>query len=521
MNKNIFTTLSQKLKRGLVKNNQGGNAYEFSDKHLLAQLSATGCFNNTFYVEAEQQLESIVQITKNIDPIFIAKAAIYVREKGFMKDMPALLLAILTDKDPELFKKVFPRVIDNGKMLRNYVQIIRSGAVGRKSFGTAPKKVIQKWINSRTEFQLLRDSVGQSPSLSDIIKMVRPKPESSEREALYGYVIGRDVNLNVLPQIVKEYQEYRANGGNTLPNIPFELLTSLSLGKDEWTEIALNASWQTLRMNLNTFKRHGVLTSDSMVEFIAQKLSDRKLIQNARVFPYQLLTAYLNVSNDMPFKIKEALQDALEVATSNIPQYEGNVVVAVDVSGSMQSPVTGYRQGSTTKVRCIDVAALIGASVLRVNKNARVIPFESNVVNMNLNPRDSVMTNAKLLASVGGGGTNCSAPLELLNAQNYNTDTVIYVSDNESWIDSRYYRSNTGLTLQWNIFKKRNPKAKLICIDITPNNTTQVANAKDVLNIGGFSDNVFSIIKEFCKSGSDADYWVKFIENSINLEKEY
>lgn len=518
MNKNIFKTLGQKLKIRTVKNNEGGTSFEFTEKQMLAQLAATGCLNNTFYVEAEHQLETILKLTQSVDPLFIAKTALYAREKGFMKDMPAILVAILTDKDPELFKRVFPRVIDNGKMLRNYVQIIRSGAIGRKSFGTAPKMVIQKWINSRSANQLLRDSVGQSPSLSDIIKMVRPKPETNEREALYGYFIGKKVNTELLPSLITEYEDYRKNGGSKVPNVPFELLTSLPLGKDEWTEIAFNASWQTLRMNLNTFKRHGVFKSESVVEFVAQKLSDRNLIRSSRVFPYQLLAAYSNAEADMHYKIKEALQDALEIATNNIPLYKGNVVIAVDVSGSMQSPVTGYRKGSTTKVKCIDVAALVAASILRVNKNARVIPFENKVVYLQLNPRDSVVTNAHMLAAVGGGGTNCSAPMSLLNNEDYKADVIIYISDNESWVDSRFYRSNTGLTLQWNIYKKKNPDAKLICIDLTPNKTTQIANAKDVLNIGGFSDNVFSVIDEFIQSGSNADYWVKHIENSINLE---
>src|SRR3712207_8227055 len=43
-----------------------------------------------------------------------------------------------------------------------------------------------------------------------------------------------------------------------------------------------------------------------------------------------------------------------------------------DVSGSMKSPVTGYRKGATSTVRCIDVAALVAAAVLRRSGEARV-----------------------------------------------------------------------------------------------------------------------------------------------------
>ncbi len=117
----------------------------------------------------------------------------------------------------------------------------------------------------------------------------------------------------------------------------------------------------------------------------------------------------------MPPTIREALQDAMEIAIQNVPRIEGKVYVCPDVSGSMHSPVTGVRKGATTAVRCIDVAALVAAAVLRKNPQAEVIPFESDVVRVNLNPRDSVMTNAQRLASLPCGGTNCSAPLRHLN----------------------------------------------------------------------------------------------------------
>ena len=60
-------------------------------------------------------------------------------KKGFMKDMPALLLAVLAQKDVNMLARVFDQVADNGKMLRNFAQIIRSGAVGRNPSATVRK----------------------------------------------------------------------------------------------------------------------------------------------------------------------------------------------------------------------------------------------------------------------------------------------------------------------------------------------------------------------------------------------
>ena len=192
------------------------------------------------------------------------------------------------------------------------------------------------------------------------------------------------------------------------------------------------------RMNLNTFQRHGVFADAEMVEIIADRLRDPEAIRKARVFPYQLLAAYKTaVANTaIPRQITEALQDAMEIATGNVPKIRGTVWIFPDVSGSMQSAVTGYRKGATSAVRCIDVAALVAASVLRRNPLAEVIPFSDSVVPVNLNPRDSVMTNANKLARLPSGGTNCSAPLYELNRRKASGDLIIYVSDNESWVDS-------------------------------------------------------------------------------------
>jgi 60 kDa SS-A/Ro ribonucleoprotein len=240
-------------------------------------------------------------------------------------------------------------------------------------------------------------------------------------------------------------------------------------------------------------------------------LRDAAEIQRARVFPYQLMTAYRNRSAAVPAEVRDALQDAMELAIKNVPALKGSIVVCPDVSGSMASPVTGHRTGATSVVRCIDVAALIAASVLRKNPSAKVLPFDFNVVPLKLNPRDSVMTNAALLAAIGGGGTNCSAPLRLLNEQKAKADLVILVSDNESWVDQGGARG-TQLMVEWAAFRQRNPKARLVCLDIQPSQTTQAAERVDILNIGGFSDQAFEVISSFASGILEPNHWMARIE---------
>ncbi len=517
-NKSLFESLvGRLLPKADAIDEAGGSAHAFGPEHALAQLAATGCLNATYYASADTQLAKVVELASKVEPLFLAKTAIHAREKGLMKDMPALLVAMLSVRSPELFARVFDRVIDDPKMLRTFVQIMRSGQAGRKSLGTRPKKQILGWLDKRTDEQLFRASVGDAPSLADVLKMVHSKPATDSRRALYGYLVGKDHVANDLPPLVTQFEQYKKDKKGDVPDVPFQLLTSLSLGGAEWTAIARHASWQMTRMNLNTFARHGVFEVSGLTELVAARLRDPKAIARARVLPYQLLVAYLATrGTEVPAQVAEALQDAMEHATRNVPTFtadgrELKVWVLPDVSGSMSSPVTGFRKGSTTKVRCVDVAALVAATVLRQNPSAEVICFDDAPKRVALNARDSVITNAQRLAAVGGGGTSTSVPLALMNAKKAKADLVIYVSDNQSWVDSRAVGTSTQTMIEWNKLVARNPGAKLVCIDLTPYAHTQAKERADILNVGGFSDRVFEVISAFAMGGLDQGHWVSAI----------
>ncbi len=506
-NKALFGT-ARGVKRADTWNQAGGRAYQLADRAALAQLAMTGTLANAFYMDADAQLAELLEAARKVEPDFLAKAAIYARRNGHMKDTPTVLLAVLASISPEHLAQAFPRVIDNGRMLRTFVQVMRSGATGRRSLGTRPKKLIQAWLNEASDEALLRASVGQSPSLADVIKMVHPKPASQAREAFYAWLIGRPADVGRLPRQVQEYLAFQATvGGAPVPDVPFQMLTNLPLNQRQWTRIAERAGWQMLRMNLNTFLRHGVFDRPSMRRAVAARLADRKAIAKARVFPYQLMAAWMHIDDKMPSEIRDALAAAMEIAVENVPELAGRIVVAPDVSGSMTSPVTGHRKGATTTMRYVDVAGLVASAILRRNPAARVMPFDTKVYDVDIDARTPVVENAKQLASYWGGGTACSAPLVKLNAEKARVDMVILVSDNQSWVDGSYSNGGTTVMKEWTKLKRRNQNAKLVCLDIAPYANTPAHDRPDVLNIGGFSDVTFDLIATFARDKLGPDYW--------------
>ncbi|EIW2318341.1 TROVE domain-containing protein, partial [Salmonella enterica subsp. enterica serovar Typhimurium] len=385
----LFRSLLRDAPLANASNQQGAAAFAFTPRHKLAQMVMTGCMNETFYASGQAQLNDVLATAKDLDDLFLAQLAIYGRERGMMKDMPALLTAILAARGSALLPVVFTRVINNGRMLRNFVQMLRSGVTGRRSLGTRPKKLVQRWLQNASEERLLQASVGNAPSLADIVKMVHPRPQAAWQEAFFAWLIGKPCDKAQLPEKTRALLAFREGDmGAALPDVSFLLLTNAPLSREQWAQLAQRMSWQTLRMNLNTLARHDVFENATLAASVAQRLADRAQV------------------------------------------------------------------------------------------------------------RQSVMHNAQKLAAVGGGGTNCSAPLRRLLNERARVDLVIMVSDNESWVDKSRHGSTATMEC-WIELKKRNPQARLVCIDLLPYGTTQAAERSDILNVGGFSDEVFTVIDNF------------------------
>jgi 60 kDa SS-A/Ro ribonucleoprotein len=316
------------------------------------------------------------------------------------------------------------------------------------------------------------------------------------------------------------------HGDGPLPDVPFEMLTALPLSAGDWKELARRMTTTQLRMNLDSLLRHGVFDDPAMVADVAARIADHEEIRRAGAMPHQLLTALRSLDSRMPLAIVSAIAEALERSVTNVPELSGHVALCPDVSGSMQSRFTGHRAAGATKVRCIDVAALVTAAVLSRAPGATVVPFSDDVVLFDrpLEPRDAVVANAERLTLLPGGGTACAAPLRWINARGAAPDVVIVVSDKQSWADFQLTTTGgasgtraTVMSEEWQRLRGRNPKAKLVLIDLQPSGEPGRAGGAvrdDVLHVGGFSDAVFDVLAAFTRGERRGDACLDAIERT-------
>jgi 60 kDa SS-A/Ro ribonucleoprotein len=113
------------------------------------------------------------------------------------------LLVALSVRDTELMHRVFDRVVANGRVLRTVFQMIRSGQFknkagnGRVGLSSSVQRAFQRWLNTASVGKLLSASIGNDPSLRDILRMARPTPKDNARRAMFGWLTKKTLDFRL------------------------------------------------------------------------------------------------------------------------------------------------------------------------------------------------------------------------------------------------------------------------------------------------------------------------------------
>lgn len=428
-------------------NQAGAASFQRNLKEQTVQVLTTNTLSDTYYVRQDKLVDETLDVVRQmclLDPIFLAKAIVYARNKGFLQLVNITALVVLSqaaDKRP--FQWAFPQVIQTPDNLSEFVAICRSKRI-RAGLGGVALKSVKEWLGNLSEYHALKYS-GDSKgiSLRDCLRMAHPKPAHEAVEERFRWLVKRgDVRLNFriaeferMKHLKKEADIVKAVREGDLPwEVVIPTVKSMTMAI--WMELMEKMPYMALLRHLNALKRAGVFQFEEKEHYVAARLTDPVAIARAKILPFRLFEAwkaFLSTS-DASQIVASALEKAMEASFANMPELNGSLAIGSDVSGSMSSQVSPKGQ-----TRCIDICGIFTAAILKkASGRAIVLPFERDVVEgLRIMREDSMMATIAKLASINGGGTAVGAPIQYLLDRRIQVDTFIGITDNVDWCYGR------------------------------------------------------------------------------------
>lgn len=460
----------------------GGTAYKESPELTLVSALLTSFLEDKYYEKGNKRVSTIAQAIKEVDPLFAAKAALFARTEFGMRSVTHVAAAEIADKvtgkswASRFFDKVIYRPDDMLEILAYYQK--HSG----KRQTHAMRKGFAKALERFDAYQLAKYRAGDKKlKLVDVVNLTHPHANKS------------------LTDLVKDTLRNK----NT-----FEAKLSAA-GSSEDVEEAKKYAWKdlierdrigymALLKNLRNIIKDAPETLDRALEL----LTDEKRIRKSLVLPFRFLDAATEISKLPGKEAKQTLMtinQALDISAQNLPHFDGETLVAVDSSGSMNGDVMKH-------------ASLFAALLVKSNM-ADVILWDARGEYLTCNPADSTLSITQQIAAAArhkGGGTNMSA---VFHTANRAYDRIVILSDMQSWGHSTYvpyslqyysggYRSTT-MPKELEAYRKRaNANPFLYSWDLAGHGTLQFPESH-VATLAGWSEKVFDIMK-LCETDKKA-----------------
>ena len=217
----------------------------------------------------------------------------------------------------------------------------------------------------------------------------------------------REIRTHALkfPDTLLDVERLRAAG--------FTWEDALSLGgskldKAKLWEALIDANalgYMAIIRNLRNMDEAGV--SKAHAKKIIEIIEDPERVAKSRQLPFRFLSAYHAAPSD---RWKQALTEALDYSTANIPKLSGRTLVLVDTSASMEGWLSD-RSG----IRYVDVAALFGVALARNASKVDLYGFGDSVFKHELVYGGSVLGQTQqFVRRVGeaGHGTQIAASMQ-------------------------------------------------------------------------------------------------------------
>lgn len=468
----------------------------------LRRFLILGTEGGTFYAsEKDHTLDNVAVVKECIaaDPARTVQMAVEVSQNGLAKsNEPAIYVMAMTSMY-SVSLDYMPQVCRTSTHLFIYMEMIKR--LKPRGFGNALKRAIANWYASKDDeqvaYQLIkyrqrngwthRDVMMHGrPSHREVYKYVKPDAQidlmkiSPKAGNMLRYA-DQAIHATRIEEVIEAIQ---------IANIPWECVPTHMLNDPFiWHELfAVNAvPYMATVRNFNRFLKMGDnVLIDKAISIIGNPLHIRK----SKVHPIQLLNAW---SANQQHSAAGVFENAFEHAYVNVEPTGKRILIGLDVSGSMDSPIdrTYDRRGLTNREAAVATATVMHAVE---PENIDIVAFSAGLTSLRFYPKLS--TNIYATNQLRFSNTDCTLPMAFAAQNNLRYDAFVIITDNETNANRfppadvlREYRKQSGVV-----------DCKLVVMACTATKFS-IADPNDInmLDVVGFSSDAPSVVAQFIK----------------------
>lgn len=460
-----FNTTSEGIK---TVNEAGGQAYKQTPELELISILLTSFANDSFYRSANDTFDRLKELVRICDKKFVAQAAVYARTQFGMRSITHCVASELAKHiagekwAKDFYSAVIYRPDDMLEILSYHTS--RNGKLPNSM-----KKGLAKAFDKFDRYALAKyRGEGKGFKLIDVVNLVHPTPTEKNADAIQALVKGELKSFDT-------WEVELSKAGQTATNDE----EKANYKKEVWIKLIREKKLGYFALLRNL--RNIIEQAPEIIDEALETLTNEALIKKSLVLPFRYLTAFEEIQKLTDGKIVRtvlmALNKAVDIAISNVPKFDGETLVVLDVSGSMQE------YGMGTKSPHI-IGALFSAVLVKSN-NCDFMVFSDNAKYHNINPMDSTITISNSLR-FASGGTNFHSIFQTANKK---YERIIILSDMQGWIggytptrEFAEYKKSTGA----------NPF--VYSFDLKNYGSMQFPET-NVFALAGFSEKVFDTMK--------------------------
>lgn len=484
-----------------VVNYEGAQAFALSSQAELYTAVVTASLNDQFYEKTDARINRLRELIAKNDAEFVAKLAVYAREKMYLRSVPMVLAVELVKvhSGNPVIAKMVERVVmraDEITEMLAYYQLAneRTGVKKLNRLSKQLQKGLAKAFNKFDEYQFAKYNRDAEVKLKDALFLIHPKAKDEDQQALFNKIV-----LDGL-------------------SVPYTWETELSsLGQqkfesEELKKAAIKAKWEELvnsgKLGYMALLRNLRNILNAEVDYatmlkVCNQLADARAVTNSKQLPFRFLSAYRElkkVNSGYTAMVMSALEAAVMQTAMNIKGFDEDtkVWIACDVSGSMQKPIS-----AKSAVMNYDIGLILAMLLKSRCKNVVTGMFGDlwKIINM---PSSGILANVdefyRREGEVGYATNGYLVVADLIKSKKV-VDKVMVFTDCQLWNNT-----GSGDTIQnlWKQYLKIAPNAKLYLFDLagygnTPLNTLN----NNVFLIAGWSDKIFEVLAAI-ENGSNA-----------------